>query len=66
MAKTREIVCIHYISKGNCDLGKDAEFYGICQHCQKYKPKQGMKPARVDTRKKKLDDAKKKDERWED
>lgn len=55
MAKTREVVCLHYISKGNCDLGKDAEFYGLCQTCPSYKKKPGSKPARVDNRKKKLD-----------
>ena len=65
MAKTREIVCVHYISKGSCDLGKDAEFYWLCQRCQKYKPKQGMKPARSDNRRKKLDAARKKDLRYE-
>ena len=55
MGKTREIVCLHYISKGNCDLGKNAEFYGLCQTCSSYKKKPGAKPARVDNRKKKLD-----------
>ena len=55
MAKTREVVCLHYISKGNCDLGKNAEFYGLCQTCPSYKKKPGSKPARVDNRKKKLD-----------
>ena len=55
MGKTREIVCLHYISKGNCDLGKNAEFYGLCQTCPSYKKKPGSKPARVDNRKKKLD-----------
>lgn len=55
MGKTREIVCLHYISKGNCDLGKDAEFYGLCQTCSSYKKKPGAKPARVDNRKKKME-----------
>ena len=55
MAKTREIVCIHYINKGNCDLGNDAAFYGLCQTCPSYKKKPGAKPARVDNRKKKLE-----------
>ena len=55
MAKTREIVCLHCISKGNCNLGKDAEFYGLCQTCPSYKKKPGAKPARVDNRKKKLE-----------
>ena len=55
MGKTREIVCLHYISKGNCDLGKNAEFYGLCQTCPSYKKKPGSKPVRVDNRKKKLE-----------
>ena len=55
MAKTKEIVCIHYIAHGQCDLGKDASFYGICQHCNAYKKKPGAKPARVDNRRKKID-----------
>ena len=63
MAKTREIVCIHYISKGNCDLGKDAEFYGLCQTCPQYRKKPGSKQARVDNRKKKLDKIRRKEEK---
>ena len=63
MAKTREIVCIHYISKGDCDLGKDAEFYGLCQTCPQYRKRPGSKPARVDNRKKKLDKIRKKEEK---
>ena len=61
MAKTREIVCIHYQNKGSCDLGKDAEFYGLCQTCPQYRKKPGAKPARVNNRRKKLEDAKKKE-----
>ena len=61
MAKTREIVCIHYINKGNCDLGKCAEFYGLCQTCPQYKKKPGAKPARTDTRKQKLERISKKE-----
>ena len=61
MAKTREIVCEHYICKHSCALGKDAEFYKLCQTCPSYKPQKGMKPARVDNRQKKLDKASRKD-----
>ena len=35
--KTREIACQHYIHEHNCDLGKEAEFYGHCQTCKNYK-----------------------------
>ena len=55
MAKTKEIVCVHYICKGQCELGKDAEIYGICQTCGRYEKKPGAKPARSDTRKQRLD-----------
>lgn len=53
MAKTREIQCIHYVNHGNCDLGKKADFYGLCQTCPTYKKKPGAKPARTDNRKQK-------------
>lgn len=55
MAKTREISCIHYVCHGNCDLGKDADFYGLCQTCPTYKKKPGGKPARTDTRKQRME-----------
>ena len=54
MARTRELVCIHYKAKGECDLGKKAEFYGLCQTCPSYKKKPGAKPARTDNRRRKL------------
>ena len=53
MAKTREIVCIHYVCEHNCDLGKDACFYGLCQTCPAWKKKPGAKPNRTDNRKQK-------------
>ena len=49
--KTREIVCIHYVNEGTCDLEKECSFYGHCQTCKTYKKKPGAKPKRVDTRK---------------
>lgn len=55
MAKTRELVCIHYIHHENCDLGKKADFYGLCQTCPQYKFKPGSKPARTDNRKQKME-----------
>jgi len=61
MSKTREIVCVHYINKGNCELGRDSELYGLCQTCSSYKKKPGAKPARIDNRKKKLDKIKRKE-----
>lgn len=67
MAKTREIQCIHYVCEHNCNLGKDACFYGLCQTCPTYKQKPGGKPARLDTRKQRLEREKRKEitkEKW--
>ena len=61
MARTRELVCIHYKAKGECDLGKKAKFYGLCQTCPSYKKKPGAKPARTDNRRRKLEKYRKHD-----
>lgn len=63
MARTRELPCIHYICAHNCDLDKDAEFYGLCQTCPSWKPRKGSKPARTDNRKQKMEKIRKKDMR---
>ena len=55
MAKVRERVCKFYICEGFCSKGREGTFYGKCQTCDKYNPKQGAKPNRVDNRRKKLD-----------
>ena len=39
MAKLRETPCLYYIAKGECYKGRQAEHYGYCQHCNKYKPR---------------------------
>ena len=62
--KTREIACQHYIHEHNCDLGKEAEFYGHCQTCKTYSAKRGGKAARTDNRKQKLDRIMRK-EKWD-
>lgn len=62
MAKTREIVCTHYICAHQCKLGKNAEFYGLCQTCPSYEKKIGAKPNRVNTKKKKIEQIRKKDD----
>lgn len=62
--KTREIACQHYIYEHNCDLGKEAEFYGHCQTCKTYSAKRGGKAARTDNRKQKLDRIMRK-EKWD-
>lgn len=59
--KDREILCKFYICNGKCTKGKDAKFYGICQHCSLYEKKKGAKPNRTDLRKKKLNKIQKKE-----
>ena len=54
MAKDRGL-CIHYLNEGNCDLGKECSFWGHCQTCPTWKRKPGVKPARVDNRRKKAE-----------
>lgn len=39
MSKLRETPCESYICKGQCKKGRDAEQFGYCQHCNKYKPR---------------------------
>ena len=49
--------------EGTCTKGREGTFRGKCQTCDKYNPKQGAKPNRVDNRRKKLDKIIKK-EKW--
>lgn len=60
--KDREIACVHYRAERVCDLGKECEFWGHCQTCQSWKKKPGSLPPRPDTRRKKLDKARRRDE----
>lgn len=39
MAKYRETPCKYYESKGVCKKGREAEYNGYCQHCDKYYPR---------------------------
>ena len=64
MAKTREIACVSYVCEGNCNLGKDATFYGHCQTCKSYRKTPGGHAARTDNRKQKLDRIMRK-EKWD-
>lgn len=61
MAKERS-VCLHYQYEIVCALGKECSFWGHCQTCQSWKKKPGSLPPRPDTRRKKLDKARKRDE----
>lgn len=59
MAKTRETVCIHYVSIGVCKKGREASHNGYCQKCDKYYPR--AKVHHINMKKKKLNDIRKKD-----
>ena len=53
--RERLIVCSNYICEHSCKLGKDAQFYKLCQTCPQYKKLPGGKPARTDNRRRKMD-----------
>ena len=55
MAKTRERQCEFYICEGQCSKGREGTFRKACQHCTKYRPKRGTRPARIDKRRQKMD-----------
>lgn len=61
MAKDRLVVCENYVCEHNCKKGKDATFYGECQHCHSYRAVRGAKPAKVDHRKKDLEKVRRKE-----
>lgn len=39
MAKYRETPCAHYLCKGPCAKGHNAEHNKLCQHCDDYRPR---------------------------
>ena len=53
--KTREIACKHYAAEGQCKLGKEGTFYKACQHCRVYSPLLNGRPARVNTKRQRLE-----------
>lgn len=64
MAKTREVQCAFYINENNCALGHSGEFYGGCQTCSCYKKKPHARPNRTDTRRKRLERIRRREEKW--
>lgn len=68
--KNREIACIYYLCEGECQKGRKGTFRKACQHCDLYSPISGGEPARKDLRRKKREDARRKDmrkeNRWDD
>jgi hypothetical protein len=51
--KNREIACINYLNEGNCKISREGTFRKQCQHCNRYQPVRGGKPARKNTKKEK-------------
>lgn len=62
--KTREIACEFYMYEGCCSKGRDGIFRGQCQTCNKYSAKKGSAPARPNLKRKKLEDARRREERY--
>lgn len=61
MAKEREIACMYYAHEGECLKGRKGTFYDACQTCKKYAPQKGGFPARKNTKKQKLREARDRD-----
>ena len=61
MAKEREVACIYYAHEGECLKGRKGTFYYSCQTCKKYAPQRGGFPARKNTKKQKLREARDRD-----
>lgn len=39
MSKDRLTPCMYYICAGECEKGREADYKGYCQHCNKYRPR---------------------------
>lgn len=59
MAKTKETPCESYICKGECKKGREADHYGYCQRCDKYKPR--VRERHLNKKKQKLEKIKQKE-----
>lgn len=55
--KEREIACQYYQFEKSCSIGKEGTFWKSCQHCSKYVPIKGGKPARKNLKKEKIQKA---------
>ena len=52
---------MYYVHEGECLKGRKGTFYDACQTCKKYAPQRGMQPARKNTKKQKLREARDRD-----
>lgn len=64
MARDRNILCVHYVCAGVCDLGKKCNTLEKMQKCLKYKKDETRKPFRINNKKQKLDKIRR-NEKWE-
>lgn len=62
--KTREVACEFYECEGSCSKGRAGFFRKTCQTCSKYVKKAGGQPARPNLRRKKLEDIRRKEDRY--
>lgn len=57
MEKDRLTPCKYYVCAGECAKGREAEFNGYCQRCDKYVPRARVK--HFNMKKKKLENIRK-------
>ena len=55
MGKDRLEPCVHYVCKGECEIGRDADHKKYCQKCKQYKPRTYQK--HINKKKRKLEKA---------
>lgn len=61
MAKDRIRPCKFYKAEHDCTKGKDAEFWGVCQHCPNYVKELAAAPARQNKKRYKIQELREKD-----
>lgn len=64
MARDREIACEFYQCEGSCTKGRAGTFRVQCQTCNKYSPIKGGALSRPNLRRKKMEDIRKREEKF--
>lgn len=59
MAKDRITPCKFYVCKDQCSKGREADYNGYCQRCDKYVPR--VKERHLNKKKQKLDKIRRKE-----
>ena len=60
--KDRDALCKWYRAEKDCAKGREGTLWHSCVHCQKYEPIRGREPIRKNLKRKKLEDARKRDD----